>query len=64
MFISVNGFREEVIQEYSGEGAKIIFMDGTELVYILEGIISLKECLDKKILDSVKYGKVYSRIYQ
>jgi len=64
LFISVNGFREEVIQEYSGEGAKIIFMDETELVYILEGIISLKECLDKKILDSVKYGKVYSRIYQ
>lgn len=63
LFISVNGFRDEIIQEYSGEGAKIIFMDGSELVCVLEGIIDLKEVLDKKIVDSVKYGRVYSKIY-
>lgn len=62
LFISINGFRDEIIQEYSGEGAKIIFMDGNELVCVLEGIIELKEVLDKKIIDSVKYGRVYSRI--
>lgn len=63
LFISVNGFRDEVIHEYSGEGAKIIFMDGLDLAYILEGIIELTDALEKKIQSSVKYGKVYSKIW-
>ncbi|WP_413517856.1 restriction endonuclease [Carnobacterium maltaromaticum] len=63
LFISINGFRDEVIQEYSGEGSKIIFMDGRELIYILEGIIVLTNALEQKIQDSVKFGKVYSKLY-
>ncbi|EKZ0176821.1 hypothetical protein QRK73_002753, partial [Enterococcus faecalis] len=39
LFISVNGFREEVINDYSNKDAKIIFMDGVEVVYILENRI-------------------------
>lgn len=48
LFISINGFRDEVIQDYSNRDAKIIFMDGRDLTHILENRISLKEALIKK----------------
>ena len=36
-----NGFRDEVIQDFSNRDAKILFMNGQELSYILENRISL-----------------------
>lgn len=44
-FIAINGFRNEVVKDYSNRDAKIIFMDGEELIHVLEDRISLKEAL-------------------
>lgn len=62
IFISMNGFREEVISEYGGKGSKIIFMDGLDLIVVLEGRISLKEALTFKIKEAVKFGNTYASL--
>lgn len=56
LFISINGFRDEVIQDFSNRDSKIIFMDGQELSYILENRISLYEALKLKIIGASKTG--------
>lgn len=56
LFVSVSGFRPEVINEYNGRGAKIIFMSGHEFVFILEGRISLQEALKIKIEKAAQEG--------
>lgn len=56
LFLSINGFRDEVIQDFSNKDAKILFMDGQELAYILENRISLYEALKVKIIGASKTG--------
>ncbi|TRZ37011.1 restriction endonuclease [Niallia circulans] len=63
LFVSINGFREEVIKEFSGKGTKIIFMDGHELMLILEGRITLKDGLRYKIEKAVQLGEPNSPLY-
>ncbi|EMF0439857.1 restriction endonuclease [Enterococcus hirae] len=58
-FIAVNGFRQEVISDYSNRDAKIIFVDGEELTYILENRISLKEAITYKLIQAAKTGNPY-----
>lgn len=56
LFVSINGFRPEVIEEYNGRGAKIIFLTGMDLIIILEGRISLDEALKIKIEKAAQEG--------
>ena len=56
LFIAINGFREEVIRDYSNYDAKILFMNGEELMHILENRISLREALLIKIARAAKTG--------
>ena len=56
LFISINGFRDEVIQDFSNRDAKILFMNGLELSHILENRISLHEALKAKIIGASKTG--------
>ena len=56
LFLSINGFRDEVIQDFSNKDAKILFMDGQELSYILENRITLYEALKVKIIGASKTG--------
>lgn len=63
LFLSVNGFREEVIESYNGQGANIIFMTGEDLTHILEGRIDFIEALRNKIDKASQYGLVYSKIF-
>jgi hypothetical protein len=49
MFISINGFRDEVVAQFQGRGANIIFMDGEDLTHIFEGWIELPDALRTKI---------------
>ncbi|WP_053366284.1 restriction endonuclease [Bacillus sp. FJAT-27245] len=60
LFVSINGFRQEVIKEFSGKGTKIIFMDGHDLMLILEGRINLWDGLRYKIERVVQLGEPYS----
>lgn len=61
-FIAINGFRSEVISDYSGRGAKIIFMDGEELTHILENRIELCTALTIKITEAAKTGNPYASL--
>jgi hypothetical protein len=63
LFVAVQGIRPEVIQEFSGEGAKIIFMDGSDLSYVLEGRISLRDALRIKIEKATQAGLVFLPLY-
>ncbi|KGR89362.1 restriction endonuclease [Lysinibacillus boronitolerans] len=60
LFVSINGFREEVINEFRGKGSNIIFMDGQDLILILEGRVNLDDCLRFKIERAVQIGETYS----
>jgi len=56
-FFSINGFRDEVIKEFSGRG-NIIFFIGEDLSHILEGRVALDEVLRTKIEKAAQEGIV------
>lgn len=62
VFFSINGFREEVISEFNGQGANIIFFTGEDLSLILEGRIDIREALTRKIERAAQYGLVLTKI--
>lgn len=64
IFISVNGYREEVIEAFNNN-TNILLIDGVDLTHLLEGRIELKELLAIKIKYAAQYGKCYcpSSIY-
>lgn len=62
LFFSMNGFRKEVISEFNGQGANIIFFTGEDLSLMLEGRIDIKEALTKKIERAAQYGFVLTEI--
>jgi len=64
LFIAIQGIREEVIREFSGEGAKLIFMDGRDLIHILEGRVSLRDALKLKVEKAAQEGKVFYPLYE
>jgi len=59
IFISISGYRPEVIASFGGKGANIIFFDGEDLTHILEGRIDIKDALDSKIEKCAQYGTVF-----
>lgn len=63
IFFSVNGFRDEVVEQFNGHGANILFFTGEDLIHILEGRVDLNDALKRKIETAAQYGKVYSIIF-
>ncbi len=59
IFISINGFREEVLKSFEGIGSNILFFSGEDIMYILEGRIELDEVMHKKVDKAAQEGKVY-----
>lgn len=59
LFISVQRFRDKVVEKYNGEGANTIFMCGQDLSLILEGIVDLRDGLKAKIERAAQEGIVY-----
>ena len=59
IFVSINGFRDEVINQFTGKGTNLIFMSGEDLNFILEGRIDLHDALRIKIEKASQEGKVY-----
>ncbi len=62
VFISINGFRDEVVNAFDGKGANLIFMSGKELAMILEGMMDLREVLKEKIMIAAQEGRVFVEI--
>lgn len=59
VFISINGIREEVINQFNSKGSNILFIAGEDLIHILEGRIDLREALRKKVDMAAQEGIVY-----
>lgn len=59
LFVSVQGYRDEVVNQFQGRDAKIIFMDGTDLFHILDGRVSLTDALKLKREKAVQEGRVF-----
>lgn len=56
VFISINGFREEVLREYSFSSFNIIFINGEELTHVFEGRVELVELIKYKIQQASSVG--------
>jgi hypothetical protein len=48
LFIAIEGFSQQAVNSHSNRGTGLIFMDGADLMSILEGQVSLTEVLDAK----------------
>ena len=59
VFISINGFRDEVVKSFEGQGSKILFFTGEDMMHILEGRMDLDEIIRIKIDKASQEGKVY-----
>ena len=63
-FVSIPGFREEVIAQFNGRGANLILMDGHDLIHILEGRIDLRDALRRKVEKAAQEGIVFTPVYE
>ncbi|MBA2528233.1 MAG: restriction endonuclease [Pyrinomonadaceae bacterium] len=63
LFVSMPGFRTEVVDEFNGKGTNLIFMDGRDLIHILEGRIDLRDALEMKIERAAQEGIVFTPSY-
>lgn len=59
LFVSVVGFRAEVVRQFEGRGSNIIFMDGEDITHILEGRMDLRDALKLKIEKATQEGRVF-----
>lgn len=60
VFVSINGFRPEVVMEFTkGASANIVLVDGEDLTLILEGHVSLSDALELKIRKAAQEGIVF-----
>lgn len=64
LFVSIPGFRAEVISQFNGSGGNLILMDGSDMSFILEGRIHLHDALKKKIETAAQRGVVFMPLYQ
>lgn len=60
LFVSVQGYRPEVVEQFNGRGSNIILIDGSHLVHVLEGRIDLREMLTFIINKAAQEGVVFS----
>jgi len=60
LFVSINGFSEHVVRSVvAGKAIKTIFVDGEDLVLVLEGHLSFSQMLDSKIKAAQTRGLIY-----
>ena len=64
IFISIPGFRQEVVAQFNGRGPNLILLDGQDLIHVLEGRIDLRDGLKKKIEKAAQEGIVFVTLYQ
>lgn len=59
-FISIHGFSENVVASLvAGKAIKTVFIDGGDLIVVLEGLLSFTEMLDRKIKAAQTKGLIY-----
>jgi hypothetical protein len=62
LFLSINGFSEQGVAAHSSsERRKILLMDGSDLMAILDGRIDLQRLLRRKKREAAQTGNIYFR---
>lgn len=60
LFISVNGFSTEVVRSLTmGKEIQTLFVDGEDLILVLEGHLSLRDMIDRKVKAAQTKGLIY-----
>jgi len=60
LFVSINGFRAEVVQEFTkGASSNMVLVDGEDVTLVLEGHLSLSDALDLKIQKAAQEGIIF-----
>jgi len=60
LFVSVNGFSPEVIRSLvMGKEIQTLFVDGEDLILVLEGHLTLREMIDRKVKAAQTKGLIY-----
>ncbi len=60
LFFSIHGFSEHVVTSLvAGKAIKTVFIDGGDLILVLEGMIDFTEMLDRKIKAAQTKGLIY-----
>jgi len=60
LFVSVHGFSDHVVKSVvQGKALKTIFVDGEDIVLVLEGHLLFDEMLDRKIKAAQTRGQIY-----
>ena len=60
LFISVNGFSQNVIQSLvAGKTIRTLFIDGGDLILVLEGHLNFSSMIDKKVKAAQTKGLIY-----
>jgi hypothetical protein len=60
LFISVNGFSPNVVQSIViGKAIRTVFVDGGDLIMVLEGYLSFDSMLDRKVKAAQTKGLIY-----
>ena len=62
LFLSINGFSADAIKTYASGRRLIVFMDGSDLMAVLEGRIDLVQLLLRKRRHAAQTGNIYLRI--
>lgn len=61
LFISIHGFSENVVSSLvAGKAIKTVFVDGGDLIVVLEGFLSFPDMLDQKIKAAQTKGLIYT----
>ena len=59
-FVSIHGFSENVVSSLvAGKAIKTVFIDGGDLIVVLEGLIDFTHMLDRKIKAAQTKGLIY-----
>lgn len=60
LFVSIHGFSENVVSSLvTGKAIKTVFVDGGDLIVVLEGLLSFTDMLDRKIKAAQTKGLIY-----
>lgn len=60
IFVSVHGFSDNVVQSIvTGKALKTVFIDGEDLIYVLEERLSFRQLIDVKVKAAQTRGEIY-----
>jgi hypothetical protein len=60
VFVSVHGFSENVVESLTvGKAIRTVFVDGEDLVLLVEGLLTFKGMLDRKVKAAQTHGYIY-----